>query len=208
MGSREYPLKWPEGWPRQHGLHGELSGDRTGRWDLDRSFRRLENEIASIPAKSVVLSSNWGSRVKENGPTMRADPGVAVYFVIGTDQLVMAQDAYRNGADNARSLAIAINGMRALKRHGGDMMMKRAFSGFAALPPPSAGPIERQWWEVLGIKDPADYVGLLTNSQILALAEQAYRSKAKEMHADAGGSDGAMAEVNVAIEKAREALAS
>lgn len=204
MASREYPLKWPEGWPRQHGRHGDLAGDRTGQWDLDRAFRRLENELAAIPAKSLVVSSNWGARRGERG--VRDDPGVAVYFVVGTDQLVMAQDAYRSASDNARSLAIAINGMRALKRHGGDMMMKRAFAGFTALPPPSSGPIERPWWDVLGIKDPAEYVGLLTNQQILALAEQAYRAKAKELHTDAGGSDSAMAEVNVAIDKAREAL--
>lgn len=160
-----------------------------------------------IPARNIVISSNVGGNSRRGEVTAREDGGVAVYFTIDADQLTMAQDSYSTVSDNARSLAIAINGMRALKRHGGDMMMKRAFSGFTALPPPSSGPIIRQWWEVLGMRAPADLVGILTNAQILALAEDAYRQTARKAHPDAGGSQEAMAATNAAIEAARTELA-
>lgn len=200
--ARNYPLDWPKGWPRLHGRKGSLAGDRLGTIDVDKALRDLENEIHRIPARGVVVTSNWGGNARRGEATVKGDPGVAVYFTVETEQLVMAQDAYSSASDNARSLRIAINGMRALKRHGGDLLMKRAFAGFAALPPPSGGTLERKWWEVLGVKDPAILVGTLDNGEILTLAEMAYRKRAKEL----GGQGEEMAVVNAAIEQAREAL--
>ena len=201
--SAEYPLRWPDGWPRRHGSLGDLAGASPRRSggtretiSVDAATRRLRDELWRIPATDVVITMDKGGR-----------GGVAAYFRIGADRMALAQDGYRSTADNARSLAIAVNGMRAATRHGGDFMQKRAFSGFTALPPPAAGPVRRQWWEVLGVKPPAELTDVLDNASILVLAENAWRKRAAELHPDRpGGSAEAMAEANAAIDEARELL--
>ena len=124
--SAEYPLRWPDGWPRRHGSLGDLAGASPRRSggtretiSVDAATRRLRDELWRIPATDVVITMDKGGR-----------GGVAAYFRIGADRMALAQDGYRSTADNARSLAIAVNGMRAATRHGGDFMQKRAFSGF------------------------------------------------------------------------------
>jgi hypothetical protein len=192
------PLQWPKGWPRQNGYKGDLRAGGNGvRAGIEDAIARLTNQLDLLNATNVVLTKG------RNG-----DPGVAIYFHLPgqVDQLSMAQDAYGSAADNFRSLAIAIEGLRAMERHGGAHMMKRAFSGFAALPPPASGPAVRQWWEVLGVPDPAKLVGVLTNAQQLDVAEAAYRKKVKDAHPDRGGSQEAIAELNAAIAQARGEL--
>lgn len=85
-----------------------------------------------------------------------------------------------------------IDAIRSIERHGGSTMMERAFSGFAAIAPPSW---KKPWREVFGVKP--DWRGDIT-----AL----YREKAKTRHPDAGGSDVLMAELNVAYAEARADL--
>ena len=89
-----------------------------------------------------------------------------------------------------RSLGLAIEAMRQLERHGGGTMMERAFSGFAALPPP------RSCWDILGVP-----VG-----SSRAVIEKAFRERAPAAHPDRGGSNADMAELNAARDRAlREA---
>jgi DnaJ-domain-containing protein 1 len=64
-------------------------------------------------------------------------------------------------------------------------MVDRAFSGFAALPPPSAG---KSWWEILGVSRSA------SRDEILA----AHRKLAVEHHPDRGGDADKAAEINAA----------
>jgi hypothetical protein len=119
--------------------------------------------------------------------TRIADHGVAVYFMLKGKHLAMACDRFTNAAANMRSLALGIEHLRGLERHGGGVMMERAFSGFAALPPPKS-----QHWEVLDIPP---------GSQAHDI-ERAFRRKAMTTHPDQGGSDDAMAELNSAREAA------
>ena len=78
---------------------------------------------------------------------------MAIYFSLNGDSMVMARDAFMRGEENIRSLAMAVEALRQLERHGGGTMLKRAFSGFVALPPPDAmtTPAQRAWWLVLGL---------------------------------------------------------
>lgn len=188
------PLQWPKGWPRKNGSAGMFRGVT---YDAMREFKQLAEELRKLGARDVVITKG------RNG-----DPGVAIYFrlVSAPAQLSMAQDRFSREGDNARSLRLAIEGLRQLERHGGGHMMERAFSGFAALPPPASGPVARQWFEVLGVPDPAKLVGVLTNAQQLDVAEAAYRKKVKDAHPDRGGSQEAIAELNAAIAQARGEL--
>lgn len=81
------------------------------------------------------------------------------------------------------ALGHAIEHMRGLERHGGSIMVERAFSGFAALPPPTS---EKPWWEVLGVSRDAS----------IEIIKAAHRERIKSNHPDQGGSTSDMADLN------------
>jgi hypothetical protein len=176
--------QWPLGWPQTPTSRKE-NGDRFNHQDpftgqrisitVGRAVAMLRDELAKFGADSVTI---W---VDPRGD------GVAAYFTFESEPRVMAADRFNSTAANMRSLGLAVEAMRQLKRHGGGAMMDRALAGFAALPPP------RSCWEVLEIAPGTSP----------AKVEQAYRAKAVKLHPDrAGGSDKAMAELNVARDQA------
>lgn len=201
MSTSAYPLAWPDGWPRtptderspgtqfKHG--SRLYGEQVRPISLEAACRKLFGELGRMEVSGVVLSSNVPLR-SDGMPRADAaryrmdDPGVALYFTFRGRSLAMASDRYDNPAANVRSLGLAIEAMRQLDRHGGGAMVERAFSGFAALPPPVS------YWKVLGVPpgSSADVV------------DAAYRKLAKTLHPDLGGPPGAMAEINHARDQA------
>ncbi len=192
-----YPLHWPEGWPRtlERKRLWSLPGGRGATPEWDAGLDRLTGELRRLGAVNIVVSTNQPLR-RDGLPYLATrrieDPGAAVFFMFDRRQMAMAQDRYELLADNIRSLALAIEGMRQMQRHGGGHMMERAFAGFAALPPPSATN-GRPWTEVLGLSATA------SRDEI----EKAYRRRAKTAHPDHGGSTEAMATLNVAYDEAR-----
>lgn len=84
--------------------------------------------------------------------------------------------------------------MRAIERHGGAQILKRAFTGFAALPQNTGRP----WREVLGF----DADQLLTVEKV----DRRFRDLAMDKHEDRGGSKEGMQELNVARGQARAEL--
>jgi hypothetical protein len=155
----------------------------------------LIKELRLLGAKDIVVSSNVPTRpdgLLYSDPRRLDDPGIAVYFNFKNKSLVMARDGFVSVAGNLRSLILAIAGMRQLERHGGSLMLERAFQGFLAIAPPDW---KKPWRQVFGIKP--DWTGDITHL---------YREKARTRHPDTGGSDTLMAELNVAYEEARQEL--
>lgn len=203
-----YPLRWPDGWPRKKTGH---MGARRFQVTPERAYRSLLEELKMLGARHVVVSTNLPLSRRDSAPLLSEDGknmdwGVAVYFQLNGRQMVMAQDLYNRVYANMRSLALAVEAMRALERHGGGTMMQRAFDGFSALPPPEGvqAPERRPWRAVLDLD--AEAFAALPKDQLLILAEAGYRKLAKSAHPDAGGSAERMAELNVAISAAREEL--
>lgn len=220
-----YPLCWPEGWPRTPPQMRDR-GDRFKTYEtqqrapnfpggqsysqkvsrsviFDKARRQMAAELGRLGAKDVILSTNLKLRndgepyAGEAAKTM-PDPGIAVYFQYRGRPMVMAVDRFQNIAANMRSLGMAIEAMRQLERHGGGAMMERAFTGFAALPPPSSS--GRPWKEVLGLTTP-------TRELIREDVMTAYRALAKERHPDViGGTADAMAELNRARDEGLRAV--
>ena len=190
-----FPLCWPDGWPRavnRDQLHP--FGGKVHQLTFERARDGLRNELCLLGATNIILSTNVplrrdGEAAASSARKRMDDPGVAVYFNLKKRPTVMAQDKYADVAANIRSLAMAIDGMRQIGRHGGGTMMHRAFSGFAAIAPPDW---KKPWREVFGVKP--DWSGDLT-----AL----YREKARARHPDSGGNHSLMAELNVAYEEAK-----
>jgi hypothetical protein len=166
--TQAYPLQWPMGWPRTapaeriDGKHRFKRGDWRGGYkflSMHEATALLAAEVERIGATpgSLIVSSNVALRLDgmpRSGQRTPDDPGVAVYFDRGGHPVEMARDAFLRPEDNVRSLTLAIEGLRTMERHGGAVMVERAFKGFTALPSPEmAGDApDKAWWVVLGVE--------------------------------------------------------
>lgn len=210
-----YPLQWPAGWPRVRdgfrkqarfavggGHYATRQGparDLTVADGLTRVLTELDR--FDVPRDDIVVSTNVRTRLdgypRSNEPEP-PDPGAAVYWQehpIGSGaRRVMAIDIYDRVADNLAAIAATLNAMRAIERHGGALILERAFTGFVALPAPGAA---KHWREVLGVSDPTANV---------ETAKRAYRLLAADAHPDRGGSHEAMSELNAALAQAEREL--
>lgn len=184
-----YPLQWPDGWPRAT----VRDGRSPFRLTFDKALQELGWELERLGAKDIVLSS-WLELRRDGKPradkarVQLVDPGVAVYFVLRSRQMVMARDGYRTVCDNLISMFHAVCHLRGLERHGGAHMMERAFTGFVAI---SDKP---HWKMTLNIS--AD------ENPTVAFCETRYRALAKRFQHD----HDQMVELNLAIEQARKEL--
>lgn len=207
--TQAYPLAWPDGWPRTPERELQNSRYRFKRpgvggrapWTFGAARDELYAELRRLKAEHIVVSSNFKidrrTGLALEGDRRPKDQGIAAYFVLNKRSMVMACDVHQRAEENMRSLALAIDAMRQLERHGGGRMMERAFSGFEALPPPSKG-AEKAWWEVLGVSERA------TAEEI----EAAFRHRAKMAHPDQGGTTAAMQELLDARNKAHRLRAA
>ncbi len=197
MTVNAYPLEWPLGWKRiaEHertaanfGKAGryENNGDQR-RWISKRNLTNAEavgrvRETLGrmrIDNDDLVVSSNLALRLDgwpRDGQREPDDPGVAVYWRIGTGEMrCMAIDRYDRVADNLAAIAATLEAMRAIERHGGAAILDRAFTGFTALPPPMVA--ESPWYTVLDV-EPNDKHETV---------KEVYRWLRSEHHPDRGG---------------------
>jgi hypothetical protein len=191
-------LQWPAGWPRT--LASQRRRARFGT-NFGAAVRGLEAELRLLGATSVVVSTGLPPRI-DGWPRSGSepdDPGVAVYWTIpciGGDaqQRVIACDTWDRVRDNLHAVELSVAAIRGLSRWGATEIVRRAFTGFAALPAARGD----EWWrEVLDVW--AD--------STLERCESNYTALAKLLHPDVpGGSTEAMQRLNAAIEAAREAL--
>lgn len=203
-----YPLTWPDTWPRtpaarrKEARFGRARSQGQTRLSLtvaegaDRVLVELER-MGLIPDRAIISTNvqpTLSGRPRSGMPEP-ADPGAAVYWTDPQDgPMVMAIDIYDRVADNLAAIAATLDAMRAIERHGGATILRRAFTGFAALPAPGRA---RTWREVLGMQ------GVVVPT--LEAVKAAYRAAATVAHPDKGGSDSAMAEVNAAYAEAQQA---
>jgi hypothetical protein len=197
-----FPLQWPEGWPRtkagftKDGKFTKYKKDLTIADGVDRVIAELER--FGIDRQDVVISTNVRTRLDgfpRSGEPTPQDKGVAVYWEEWNGKRrVIAVDIYTTVADNLAAIAATLDAMRAIERHGGAQILERAFTGFLALPAPTW---KRPWREVMGFApgEPVDAETLKAR----------YRKLASTRHTDKeGGSDDAMAELNVANAEAEQ----
>lgn len=199
-----FPLSWPEGWPRAS-LRKSATFARRGY--SDSAYRPLKNlEVADgvgrvllelsrlgVDRQDIIISTNVRTRIDglpRSGEAEPKDPGAAVYWQDDKRRSrVMAIDRYDRVADNLAAIAATLEALRAIERHGGGQILERAFTGFTALPSPG---VARPWWAVLGIDPQADRAEI----------ELAYKRRRSATHADKGGSDAEFHEVQQAYELA------
>ena len=209
-----YPLQWPTGWPRTSAFQRkgasfgkserQYSADRQHSWTRRRDLtvsdgvERVLAELGrmGIDRQDIVVSTNVRTRLDglpRSGERKPDDPGAAVYWETRKhDHRVMAIDRYTEVADNLAAIALTLEAMRAIERHGGAQILDRAFTGFVALPAPDS---VTEWYDVLGVKPTA------TKGEI----DAAYRSLMQTAHPDRGGSHNQAATLNRARDDALRA---
>jgi hypothetical protein len=206
------PLCWPPGWRRteddmrtfgRFGVRRQAAGRSYASLQdvtIAEATGRLFEELVRMRVErgSIILSTNLRLRLDglpRSDQAAPRDPGAAAYWEdpFTGQPRCMAIDQYTKVEQNIAALAATIEAMRAIERHGGAIVMERAFTGFAALPPPIVAGMARPWWEVLSVARDASV------DQI----RDAWRRKASEHHPDRhGGDDIRMAEINAAREAA------
>lgn len=211
-----HPLSWPTGWKRaayredaRFGKASKRTQSSTGAYSwtpgrdltIHEGLQRVLAELQrmGMSRDDVVISTNLVLRLDgmpRSDQRAPSDPGVAVYWEDGKGgHKVMAIDRYHRVADNLAAVAATLDAMRAIERHGGAMVLERAFTGFTALPVPSAA---RHWRDVLGVP------GTVQTEQTL---KDHYRRAASSAHPDKTGGDSApMVAVNLAYDEAKKEL--
>lgn len=211
-----YPLCWPVGWKRtdpEDRTRGRFNKSETvsSKYNPGLSYtnkkslsisdanKRVLKSLEAITGSSndILVSSNIPVR-KDGLPrsvySKPDDPGVAVYWGVSTtDCKVMAVDRYDRVADNIAAIAATLDSMRTIERHGGAVILERAFTGFAALPTPeNAG--GWRWQDILQVG--ANYT--------LAECELNYKKLRSAAHRE--GNTELYMQLNRAIDQARNEL--
>lgn len=203
-----YPLSWPAGWPRtpdakrEHGRFNRkevVTSTTASSWSRSRDLTiadgvhrvRLALERLGAARESVIISTNAVTRIDglpRSGAREPEDPGVAVYWQIPPEPETdcMAIDRYRRLADNLAALAATVEAMRAIERHGGAAILRRAFQGFRALPASTADGMNiESAWMVLSlwarVTEPA------AGNRTAAEANRLLRVARFNTHPDRGG---------------------
>lgn len=188
MTAAAFPLTWPDNFPRSS--KREKSRFQTS---LVGALKNVTNSLQAFGRDSgkavtdIVLSSNCALGIQNP-----ADPGVAAWFRWDGITICIPVDRYSTPEANLQAIHHVLEARRTEMRHGTLHLVRATMAGFKALPPPPGQKARRPWTEVLG-------VGVAATKQEI---DEAYRSKAKIAHPDAGGSAEAMAELNRAKEEA------
>lgn len=183
--TQAYPLQWPPGAPRTKRRGTSSFGGHT----IGKATLFVLGEVRRMGGTLPVLSTNLTLRndgLPYASQRQPDDPGVALYFQRRGKQMVFACDQWLKVEHNIYAIAKTIEALRGIERWGSSDLMERAFTGFEALPAPE------QWWQVLGLSQNASVADI----------KSAYRRLAADAHPDRGGSEGAMARLNNARDRA------
>lgn len=194
MLRKPFPLDWPTDYPRTKSIN--IASSRFKSTFIINASRNIVRRATAMHFVNIVVSSNMPTRRDglpySNGrePT---DKGVAVWWrsrLIGGREQVITCDKWRTVGENMHALELSLDAMAALDRWGASQIVKRAFAGFTALPPP----VVSNWRDVLG------------DVSTLAQAKQRYLEEIVKHHPDHGGTVESASRINAAWAQAQEEL--
>ncbi|MFA6058940.1 MAG: J domain-containing protein [Taibaiella sp.] len=188
-----YPLQWPLGYERSKKRISSRFKQTMG--SAQNQLHAEVKKLCGSQFKSNDLIVSTNMRVRQDGLIYAADlakkiddPGVAIYFKYRGQDTSMCCDQYERIWENMYALAMAIDALRSIDRWGVSDFLKKAFTGFAALPEPG----ESSWPSVLRIATTA------TKQEII----DAYRNLCKIHHPDVGGDRDEFQKITTAYKEA------
>lgn len=191
-----YPLHWPQGFPRTQKKVPALF--RTG---LGAAVNKVQASLCAFARDTE--KSITGLVVSSNVTLMDREPrdgGVAIYFHWDGLDCCIAVDRYTHPKDNLMAIVHILEAERTKLRHGGLNIVRAAFRGYVALPPPKTadGQIEKPWWAILGFSQ--------EEGLTLDMIDRRWREMVKEHHPDRGGDAAEFNRITDAVRGGREAL--
>jgi hypothetical protein len=180
-----YPLQWPTGEPR-------TASPARARFQVS-SFARARDlvlhQVSLLGGSRCVITSNLPTR-NDGLPYAHAaepgDRGIAVYWVQGGRERVMACDRWDRTRDNLHAIELSLEALRGLARWGSSSIVERAFAGFAARQ--DRAPVLR---------------GEPTEGWSLDEVKRRFRAMAAMAHPDHGGNPHEMQRLNAAYAAAK-----
>jgi hypothetical protein len=199
------PLSWPPGWKRTaNRVNGAFRNGISDQLTIGLATGRLRAQLRMMQVREddIIISTNLRLRLDGLPYSQQAqprDPGAAVYWKDSKGKArCMAIDIYNKVEQNIAALAATLDALRTVERHGGAVVIDKAFDGFLALPAPIAmGDGHRAWHDVLGL-DP-----FATEEEI----RRAHQRLARQHHPDMpGGNPSLMGDINRARDEALQEL--
>jgi hypothetical protein len=181
------PLTWPASVKRTVNPQASRFVSPT----IGGSLGEIRDELRKLGAKNVIISTNLPLR-KDGEPYARGlsldvDQGAAVYWNLfrGKERIpyCLPCDKWRTLAENLHAIALTINALRAVERHGA-IHVVQAFEGFKALPPAGGTIITPpNWREVFGGNWPVKSDGSpLSDAELLGVVRARFRMMMKLVH--------------------------
>lgn len=194
---KSYPLCWPGNYQRT--AREKVERSRFSRsLTIASAVQELEREIyrlSHVSFQDYILSTNVRPTLR-GGPSSTdgepTDRGIAVYFKFRGKAVSLACDRWNRVAHNIWAVAKHIEALRGQERWGVGSI-EQAFRGYMAIPERSEA---SSWWKVLDLPINA------TREQITAARDRL----ALIHHPDKGGTDEAMAAINLAYAEATKEM--
>jgi hypothetical protein len=151
------------------------------------TLKLIERELVHLKAHNTLIQAYFDHEAIRadgwpKGGRAPSAPGIILTFQSGSASVMSFPcDTYSHWEDNLRAIGLALAALRAIRRYGVGKTTEQ-YRGFVALPP--ASPIPR--------RDAA--IGFLSRVTGLAISEverdlqSAYRTAARRLHPDSGGS--------------------
>ncbi len=180
-----YPLDWPADVPRRDQPERNYRfGKGTERGlTLTRATDEVLAELRrlNVPEHSIVISTNLKVRLDglpRAGQRKPDDCAVCVYWRKNDVPFALPCDAWDRIEHNLHAIALHLAALRGLDRWGCGTS-SQAYAGYKALPPPIEPNSDPDW---------TDYFGVERDHVCLEEIQAEFRSSAKTMHPDRGGS--------------------
>lgn len=215
MRRESYPLQWPDHWPRTPKAQRRRNLNFRTRFgeDRDEVIHRLNKR-----GTNVVVTANLtlnGSGLPAANVRAPEDVGIAVWWIERGRERVMPCDRWSTVDANMRAICLTIEALAGIDRWGASEMVERAFSGFAALPPPGGTATEEvrvpiDWRKALEIDEAKlrEAMGVGFNQHLmLNMVKAKYRAMIADAHPDKGGNVELAALLNEAMAAAEGELA-
>lgn len=146
-----YPLSWSGGWKRCPSPCDSQFRDHSIAKARDEALYQIE----LLNGRTIIISSNL--RLRQDGLPMSnqrnpEDRGVAVYFSLKEERIVLACDKWSSISHNLWAIGKHVKALRGQKRWGVGTM-EQAFSGYRRLEfRETRSPLPAIWWETLGFE--------------------------------------------------------